>query len=150
VTFQTSLDARDDYGQSIRTLRGRVRDWARGLFGAAPARGVASVPAITLADALLGLSRVDLVHMDVQGAEYDVIRSSMDVMAQKVARIIVGTHSERIEAGLREVFERGGWRAQYDFARRSTVDTEWGRITFRDGCQVWVNPGVVQPATRIG
>ena len=86
--------------------------------------------------------RIDLIHMDIQGAELHVIAASIADLARKVRRMIVGTHSDDIHESLIEIFVSNGFKAEFLFPRRDLVQTEYGPIQFRDGCQVWTNPNV--------
>src|SRR5262249_57641370 len=67
----------------------------------APSR---SVRAVALGGLLEPLESVDLVDLDVQGAEAVVLESVADLLDRKVRRIHVGTHSREIEESLRRLF----------------------------------------------
>jgi FkbM family methyltransferase len=86
--------------------------------------------------------RIDLIHMDIQGAELPVVTASIADLAQKVRRLIVGTHSDSIHDSLVDIFRSNGFEAEFLFPRRDMVQTDYGPIQFRDGCQVWSNPNV--------
>lgn len=105
--------------------------------------GLAQMEAITLEDALSSVEIVDLVDMDVQGAELDVIEGGLDVLCAKVRRVQIGTHSTKLEAGLRGVFRRLGWEKVWDWPGRRVNKTPYGRLSFEDGAQTWVNPRLV-------
>jgi FkbM family methyltransferase len=101
---------------------------------------VRKVPAVSL-NALLGpLSRVDLIDLDVQGAELEVLAAAKEPLDAKVARVHIGTHSREIEAGLRALFNDLGWKNLNDYSISSECDTPYGKIKFGDGVQSWVNP----------
>src|SRR5262245_23415582 len=57
---------------------------------------------------------VDYLHMDIQGAEYEVLSAHPEVLQRKVKRILIGTHSHEIEADLRKLFLGMAWNSQYD------------------------------------
>ena len=101
---------------------------------------IVEMEAITLADVLSPFDKVDLIDMDIQGAELDVVRSSTDLIDAKVRRIHIGTHSAEIEVGLRSILKPLGWRCVWDFGCNGEHNTRYGRIEFQDGAQAWINP----------
>ena len=103
-------------------------------------RDIVAVRAVTLASILGDLERVDLIDLDVQGAEADVLEAAGDGLAPKVKRIHVGTHSVDNEKRLRRLFDYLGWQNLNDYASLAESDTPYGRISFQDGVQTWVNP----------
>lgn len=103
------------------------------------------VDAVSLSTLLQPLSLVDLIDLDVQGAEFEVLAAAATPLDKKVKRIHIGTHSARNEEGLRSLFGRLGWKCINDFSGSSSADTQWGRISFQDGVQTWVNPTFIGP-----
>jgi FkbM family methyltransferase len=67
--------------------------------------GVRTVRAVTIQDILEEASPLDYLHMDIQGAELEVLSSHPDLLDDQVRLINVGTHSAEIEVGLRELFK---------------------------------------------
>jgi FkbM family methyltransferase len=152
------------YGQSIAvnqapplpdaTARRRLK--ARSALGRPPVirsdePSVVWTPCVTLADLLAPYPRVDLIDLDVQGAEYDVLASAIDVLDQRVRRLHIGTHSPQIEQQLRELLSAHGWQSVNDYPGQSTAQTPYGAIQFGDGVQTWVNPvvpGAAAPSKR--
>lgn len=98
------------------------------------------VSSVTLEAILDRHALVDLVDLDVQGVEAAVLSASIDALDKKVKRVHVGTHSPEIEAELREIFSRHGWRNLLDFSGQQKNPTPFGEIEFGDGVQSWVNP----------
>lgn len=98
------------------------------------------VQSITLPYLLRDFDRVDLIDMDVQGEELNIVRSAVDEITGKVARLHIGTHAHDIEEGLRQTLQRLGWQCLADFPCCGTTDTPWGAVTFVDGVQSWRNP----------
>lgn len=86
---------------------------------------------------------VDLLHVDIQGAELPVLTAAADILNDRVRSIFIGTHSRRIEGELLEFFHNEGWtlhrerpcRIQYHRDRPDVIG--W---TTRDGGQFWTNP----------
>ncbi len=122
-----------------RFLVGQARDW----YGQALAEGhqgeTRRVRAVTLSSLRRPLATVDLIHLDVQGAELDVLNEARDQLA-RVRRVHVGTHGVEVERGLRTLFGALGWMPINDYASNSAAETPWGAFQFEDGIQTWVNP----------
>ena len=102
------------------------------------------VEAITLQQILDRLSPLDYLHMDIQGAELDLLSAFPRALDARVKCVNIGTHSAEIEVGLRALFSGLGWSCRYDIPLGSTqlitVRGIESTITFEDGVQVWVNP----------
>ncbi|HUB48360.1 MAG TPA: FkbM family methyltransferase [Acetobacteraceae bacterium] len=101
---------------------------------------VRTVPGISLATALRDIPYVDLIDMDIQGAEADVVESSLPLLRERVRRLHIGTHGPEIEARLRVALRSIDFRPAWDFPWGRTVETPIGRVAFQDGVQTWVNP----------
>jgi FkbM family methyltransferase len=98
------------------------------------------VNAVDLNTLLEPLQTVDLVDLDIQGAELEVLDAASLALDQKVKRVHIGTHGPLLEEGLHSLFARLGWRCVRSFPCAGTVETELGRVRFGDGVQTWVNP----------
>ncbi len=96
--------------------------------------------AISLRTLLRDVDSVDLIDSDIQGSEFDVFSALPKKDFAKIKRIHIGTHSPIVEAQLRRLFTKLGWRNIYDFPMRQTITTEYGEIYFQDGVQSWTNP----------
>ena len=97
---------------------------------------------MTLDQILTKHDRVDLIDLDVQGAELEVLSSAMEPLSRKVKRLHIGTHSAKIEEGLRKLFSSHGWDNVNDYRCQSLNQTPYGEIEFQDGVQTWVNPAL--------
>jgi FkbM family methyltransferase len=99
--------------------------------------------AYSLPTLLESLRYVDLVHIDIQGHEVDVVASAREVLKQKVRRLVIGTHSRTIEQQLFDDLGSSGWVLE---AEEPTLIRQIdGNVRLEaDGCQVWVNPGLVK------
>ena len=100
------------------------------------------VRTIDLTELVSNYRRIDYLHMDIQGAELDVLSSAPDILNNKVKRVLVGTHSSDIEDGLRRLFSDIGWRAQYDFPLNTQLRVNDTLVALGDGVQVWLNPAL--------
>jgi FkbM family methyltransferase len=109
------------------------------------------VACITLDTVLEQLARdtncVDLIDIDVEGAEASILSASAEAIDRVVKRVHIGTHSSAIESDLRCLFEGMGWRALAQYPCRSEQLTPWGRFAFDDGVQTWINPKLVATAS---
>jgi FkbM family methyltransferase len=98
------------------------------------------VPVIPLSEVLKPYDVIDIVDFDLQGAEGDAIAEAIKPLTRKARRLHIGTHSEQIEAQLRDLLPRHGWVCLRDYSLHKTHDTPFGRCEFVDGVQSWVNP----------
>ncbi len=91
---------------------------------------------------LSGPARLDLLHIDIQGAEYRFLMGSFSHVRRHVRRVLVGTHSRTIEGDLMEHFLAQGWRLEME--RPAVAPLQKGvPITLIDGVQLWANPDLV-------
>ncbi len=91
------------------------------------------VSAMPLADILAPLPHVDLIDMDIQGAEDTVIPPAMEMLNRRVKRIHIGTHRADIHAGLWDLFFEHEWDCEFDYAPFGKHDTPWGQFETMDG-----------------
>lgn len=113
-------------------------DWTHGHW---PAARIVPTPQVSIATALEGVERVDLIDMDIQGAEAEAVRGSLDVLTSKAKRLHIGTHGHDIEDELRRLLSGAGWELLRDYpCLTEGVETEYGPVDFQDGVQSWVNP----------
>jgi FkbM family methyltransferase len=125
---------------------GGPADWYGQAIG-----GPTPVKSVTLQPILASVTRpIDLLDLDVQGAELMVLLAAAEAVNEKVRRVHIGTHSQEIETGLRRLFHGFAWHNFYDFPAQSQSETPWGRIKFEDGVQTWINPRFFDPAAPAG
>lgn len=93
---------------------------------------------ITLTDLAHG-QPIDLLHIDIQGAEYDYVSGDFEAIETCVKRVLIGTHSRTIEGQLCGFFLARGWAMEME--RPAIAPILNGRPDIRiDGVQMWVNP----------
>jgi FkbM family methyltransferase len=101
-----------------------------------------SVPVRTLDEIFDGLSVIDLLHCDIQGAEADVLMHGAALITQKVRHMFIGTHSRLIEGSLIDCFHKHGWSLVRErpvaFLHKVELPSVVG-MTTRDGGQYWIN-----------
>lgn len=99
------------------------------------------LPMIALGELAAPHRRIDLLHIDIQGGEADFIEGGLPVCEEKVAYLLVGTHSRPIEGRIIETLGKAGWVLEIE--RPAIFDLQSGRCQITvDGVQGWRNPKV--------
>jgi hypothetical protein len=113
-------------------------------FGHWPNARVMMRRSVVLEDVLGEVPVIDLLDLDIQGLEAEVVSSSVDLIAQRVKRLHIGTHSREIEDTLRKLMTTAGWHVRFDYpCASSNYPTLAGPVDFGDGVQTWINPRFV-------
>ncbi|MCI0556054.1 MAG: class I SAM-dependent methyltransferase, partial [Anaerolineae bacterium] len=97
-----------------------------------------ALPMIPLAEVLGNHSRVDLLHIDIQGGEADLVSACLALLSETVAYIVIGTHSRQIEGRLFDLLLRAGWWLEIERPAILSLDND--PIVTVDGVQGWRNP----------
>jgi FkbM family methyltransferase len=97
---------------------------------------VVEVPAHSLETLMRQFHSVDLIHCDIQGGELELFQDGIQLLTEKVKRVVVGTHSPQIDWGLMGLFASRGWMLE------GAADCFIQQGTFNDGTQVWRNPSM--------
>ena len=101
------------------------------------------VPAVSLTDLLAGPARTDLLHVDVQGVEYDLVSAAVDVIQAHVRLMAVGTTDRYNEGRLQNLLLPRGWGLAIDdpcTAVFTMTHPTLAGFTVQDGTQLWENP----------
>ena len=128
IRFPRIVNPDENYGASTRAVTASTDS--------------VEVTAYTLQDVLDRFSgRVDFLHIDIQGAEYDVLPPAMELLGERVRAMMVGTHlsddrHDALAASLRDA----GWREHLNVPRNRISATSVGEITFGDGFLYFRNP----------
>jgi len=87
---------------------------ASGLFDAGSATTSVEVETISLATFMrrLGLTRIDLLKLDIEGAEFDLIASTPNQILQRINQITVEFHDFKPAFRNRELFEKARSRLE--------------------------------------
>jgi len=86
--------------------------------------------------------KVDFLHIDVQGAEGEVITSHLDWLDQHARSMMIATHSRPLEGELMVVLNDNGWLLQREKPCRFNAGNamrDWCGATTADGSQYWIN-----------
>jgi hypothetical protein len=95
---------------------------------------IQKVRAVSLDGILSPLDSVDLVDLDVQGAEFIVLRSAIAALNDKVKRVHIGAHGHDIETELRTLFRQNDWYKLNDYGCLSTQANPMGRHRVSGWC----------------
>ena len=103
------------------------------------------VTAIRLSDlfAALGNPRIDLLHIDVQGVEFELLHAEAGGVQDHAQLMAVGTHSRLAEGQLQDFFLERGWGIIIDEpceALFTMTHPTLAGFTVRDGFQLYENP----------
>ena len=91
-------------------------------------------------------SRIDLLHVDIQGGEAGLLAGSLDVLRDKVAYLLIGTHSRETEGELFAMLLGAGWRLEIERPALLAMEPE-GPVVVVDGVQGWRNPWLLPAET---
>lgn len=100
------------------------------------------LPMLPLAETAGQYARIDLLHIDIQGGEADLVAACLPFLSQKIAYLLIGTHSRPIEGRLFDVLLKAGWRLEIERPCLIHLDAEMP-ITHVDGVQGWRNPALL-------
>jgi hypothetical protein len=96
------------------------------------------LPMVSLAEIVAPHSRIDLLHIDIQGGEADLVSACLPTIAEKVAYMVIGTHSRQIEGRLCESLLQAGW--QLEIERPALLRLGMVPVVTVDGVEGWRNP----------
>ena len=134
----------EDMGGAIWTLPGTDVDY----------RGAhlthREVPAIAISEIVNAAGQgdhlIDLLHIDVQGVEFDLLEPSAGAVQDCTRLMAVGTHSRLAEGLLQQFFLSRGWGLLIDSpckAHFTMTHPTLSGFTVQDGNQLWENPFVL-------
>jgi FkbM family methyltransferase len=100
------------------------------------------LPMISLQELLGDRTRLDLLHVDIQGGEADLVESCRSALDEHVSYLVIGTHSREIEGRLFASLLGSRWRLEIE---RPAIFTLAGELpmTTVDGVQGWRNLGLM-------
>ena len=98
------------------------------------------IETVTLPDLLTATT--DLLHVDLQGAELDVLLPSLDLIEQRVRFLSVGTHDRYVEGMLQHTLLRREWALLTESPSTAVFDgvkPTLAGFTVQDGNQLYAN-----------
>lgn len=146
------------YGQALATSASMVEGWVPSgreyegqpeLINPNGWRAI-EVPVVPATRVLQNYSFVDLIDMDLQGAEADVVDESIEMLNARVRRLHIGTHGHEIEDRLRVTLAANGWIKLRDLPCHTETETIYGPVHCVDGVQSWFNPRFPPPKSGAG
>jgi hypothetical protein len=102
------------------------------------------LPMVSLEKVSVGCSRIDLLHIDIQGSEADLISDCLPLINNKVAYMVVGTHAREIEGRIFECLRTAGWLLEIERPAILSLSKGIPEVTV-DGVQGWRNPRLSPP-----
>jgi FkbM family methyltransferase len=88
---------------------------------------------------------VHFLHIDVQGAEFEVVSSHLPWLNQHVKAMMIATHSRPLEGSIMSLLGSSGWHLVMEKPCRFNTGNNggaWEGCTTVDGSQYWVNSGL--------
>jgi len=134
--FNTLVEPSKNYGQSMSFTGGHIKQTVYGLLNLVCGKAI-EVPTYTLDSMTRLFGHIDIVHMDVQGAELRVIEGvSGTINEGLVDYFIIGTHRKEYNSGLRRVLEPM-YECIIDLLPHSTNVVNSQTVECLDGMQVF-------------
>lgn len=97
-----------------------------------------ALPMVPMDQVVAEHRQLDLLHIDIQGGEHDLISSCLDVLNERVAYMMIGTHSRQIEGQLMQTLLSAGWRLEMERPAVLRLNDSTP-FTYIDGVQGWRN-----------
>ena len=128
--------------RAVRLLvKGRPQDPSPSRGAVHHHSGTERVKCFSIPTLLSPFAKVDLVHVDIQGDEFNVLSSARQVLKAKVKRILVGTHSRSIEEQLLHEMASQNWELEREEACKYAQHGSQMHLVM-DGCQIWRNKAI--------
>ena len=93
-------------------------------------------------DAVSNGEVIDLLHIDIQGAEVAFVEGNFQEFESFVRRVLIGTHSRAIEGRLMDIFLGAGWKMEMDRPALTPISNGVPQVAI-DGVHLWANPKLV-------
>ena len=94
---------------------------------------------VSLARAIGRRSKLDLLHMDIQGGEDTLVKDALPLLNERVAYMVIGTHSRAIEGRLMDTLLGANWKLEIERPQIFTLPDGIPQASV-DGVQAWRNP----------
>ena len=136
TTLRFPVLTEDDMGGAVSTDDQSRMDYRGAFFDHV------DVPTVTL-ESLIGADEpTDLLHIDLQGRELDVILPNLELLAQKVRFLAVGTHNRYVEGMLQDQLLKREWALLMESPCTTHFDgvkPSLTGFTTQDGNQLYAN-----------
>jgi hypothetical protein len=97
------------------------------------------LPVIDIIEVFKNKPALDIIHVDIQGAELDLLTEIFDFLNTKAKSVFVGTHSKQIEGGLFDLFlSNGNWMLEMERPNIHII-SDGKPVNVCDGVQYWRN-----------
>lgn len=101
--------------------------------------GYQQVEMVSLETVIGDNKRIDLLHIDIQGGEAALIHDCLNLLSERVAFVVIGTHSRQIEGDIMRDMLGAGWHLDVERPAIFTIENGTPVVTV-DGVQGWRNP----------
>lgn len=129
----------EDAGLAITRAGGETADYRGQVFDHE------RVPAISIPNLCKPYDVIDFMHIDIQGAEWELISKGLDFFCSKVRCMTVGTHNRKIEGDLIDLLLQKNWKLFREkpcrFYGMADSPSLTG-LTYKDGSQLWRNMSI--------
>lgn len=136
TTLRFPVLTEDDMGGAVSTDKPANMDYRGAFFDHI------DVPTVTLESLIGGGEPTDLLHIDLQGRELDVILPNLELIAQKVRFLAVGTHNRYVEGMLQDQLLKREWALLMESPCSTNFDgvkPSLTGFTTQDGNQLYAN-----------
>lgn len=124
-----AVNALTDNATLLRGLIGETSSPSSATIQWEPASNADPVPVFTVSEVLDRYPVVDIMHVDVQGAERAFSRPDIRKLAsERVRALHIGTHLDEIHRSLLEAYKEPDWRLVHEFPGGGLVQSEMGPI----------------------
>ena len=95
---------------------------------------------VTISSLLPEQRIADLLHIDIQGGEAEFVRACISDLNERVAYMVIGTHSRQIEGALFDIMLSHGWVLEIERPMILKFEADGRPVAGIDGVQGWRNP----------
>jgi FkbM family methyltransferase len=137
------VDAANDWGSRPARMEASGANEGDASYLGALLNEYIEIDVVPMTDLLEQERRWDLVHVDVQGWEALVCEDAIEQLNSRVAYVVLGTHSRKLDGDLIDLFHRAGWILENEKPSRFTYipgAKVLESMNAADGTQVWRNP----------
>jgi FkbM family methyltransferase len=101
------------------------------------------VPVVDIVDIFKDKPALDIIHVDIQGAELDLLTEIFDFLNTKAKSVFIGTHSKQVEGGLYDLFlSNKNWKLEMERPNIHIIENGLP-INICDGVQYWRNISLI-------